>query len=119
MLNHVRHIFFIKRIGLILSCFFSCNLTAYPIDAVYTWVDGSDPEWAKIKNSYLEITQSEKLVLADSSCVSRFTDHQELRYSLRSLNKYAPFINHIYIVTMGQKPSWIRPHPKITFIDHK
>jgi hypothetical protein len=57
-------------------------------------------------------------LLFDSATNNRFADNQELRYSLRSILKYAPFVNHIYIITMNQKPAWLAPHPKITIIDH-
>ena len=33
---------------------------------------------------------------------NRFSDKDELKYSLRSLEKYAPWIRHVYIVTHGQ-----------------
>lgn len=50
--------------------------------------------------------------------VMRYVDHQELRYSLRSVEAYAPWVNHIYVITDEQKPSWMKSHPKITIIDH-
>ena len=33
---------------------------------------------------------------------SRFRDNDELRYSLRSVEQFAPWLRHIYIVTNGQ-----------------
>ena len=39
----------------------------------------------------------------------RYVDHQELRYSLRSVEAYAPWDNHIYVITDEEKPSWIVP----------
>lgn len=48
----------------------------------------------------------------------RYVDHQELRYSLRFVEAYAPWVNHIYVITDEQKPSWMKSHPKITIIDH-
>jgi len=91
----------------------------FPIDIVYLWVDGSDPNWLSIKNQYLEIGHQQTYV-ADEACASnRFYDHDELKYSLRSLLKFAPFFNHIYIVTMNQIPKWMIAHPKITIVDHQ
>jgi hypothetical protein len=49
----------------------------------------------------------------------RFRSRNELLYSLRSIYQFAPFVNHIYIVTFSQKPKWLKPHPKITIVDHK
>lgn len=46
---------------------------------------------------------------AHSSSVGyhRFRDNGELRYSLRALEKFAPWIRKIYIVTNGQVPRWL------------
>lgn len=45
---------------------------------------------------------------------------QELKYSLRSVSQYLPWINKIYIVIDNQVPSWLNTeHPKIKIIDHK
>lgn len=88
-----------------------------PIDVVYTWVNGQDPEWQKMRSlAWAKKTGEE---IRDVATANRFRDRDELRYSLRSLHQFAPFINHIYIVTAGQKPSWLKDDPKITIVDHK
>lgn len=38
---------------------------------------------------------------------SRFRDNDELRFSIRSVEQFAPWLRHIYIVTNGQVR---RPH---------
>lgn len=87
------------------------------IDMVYLWVDGSDQRWIAKKNLYLPKDRQLPLEIA-GDC--RFVEHDELKYSLRSLEKFAGWVNHIYIVTDGQVPTWLdRLHPKITIIDHK
>ncbi|KAE8875963.1 hypothetical protein PF005_g19249 [Phytophthora fragariae] len=43
----------------------------------------------------------------DSSSDNRFRDNEELRYSLRSLEKYAPWVRHIYVVTDGLILPWL------------
>jgi hypothetical protein len=91
----------------------------YPIDIVYLWVDGSDPNWLSIKNSYSKIHQKETVFVGDACIDSRFLDHEELKYSLRSLVKFAPFFGHIYIITMNQRPNWLLDHPQITIVDHQ
>ncbi|MBX9924358.1 MAG: stealth family protein [Rhabdochlamydiaceae bacterium] len=91
----------------------------YPVDIVYLWVDGNDPEWIGCKKHY---EQQEHMYIppAQEACQdNRFWDHEELRYSLRSLIKFAPFFNHIYIITMNQRPKWLLDHPQVTIIDHK
>lgn len=49
----------------------------------------------------------------------RFFDNEELRYSLRSLEQYAPWINHVYIVTDRQTPKWLNlNYDKVSIVDH-
>ena len=51
----------------------------------------------------------------------RFVSNDELKYSLRSVEKYAPWINKIYIVTDdNQVPKWLNlKHPKIKIVDSR
>uniref|UniRef100_A0A9J7Y5A8 N-acetylglucosamine-1-phosphotransferase subunits alpha/beta n=1 Tax=Cyprinus carpio carpio TaxID=630221 RepID=A0A9J7Y5A8_CYPCA len=51
---------------------------------------------------------------------SRFEDNEELRYSLRSIEKHAPWVRHIFIVTNGQIPSWLNlDNPRISVVTHQ
>jgi len=93
------------------------NEPSFVIDVVYTWVDGNDPEWQKMRAQAARYFQRNHA--ADGNAPCRFRDRNELKYSLRSVWKFAPFVNHIYIVTCGQIPKWFKPHPKITFVHHK
>ena len=46
--------------------------------------------------------------------------YQELRYSIRSLVKHAPWVRHIYIVTNGQIPYWLDlDNPRVTIVTHE
>lgn len=55
----------------------------------------------------------------DSVGDHRFVDNEELRYSLRSLERYAPWIHHVYIVTDRQVPKWLNTaYEKVTVVDH-
>ena len=49
----------------------------------------------------------------------RYVQHDELRYSLRSAFENVPWIRHIFIVTDGQRPVWLKDHPKISVVDHR
>lgn len=56
---------------------------------------------------------------SDGIHTSRYIDHQELRYSLRSVFKHAPWFHRIFIITNGQIPNWLDVrHPKIRIIKH-
>ncbi len=90
---------------------------ARKIDVVYTWCDGSDPEFQRIKQ---ETAKKENLqITVANSDKYRYQDNDELKYSLRSVEKYAPWVNHIYIVTNNQRPKWLKENDKITIVDHK
>ncbi|MDQ0096138.1 stealth family protein [Paeniglutamicibacter psychrophenolicus] len=92
---------------------------SFPVDAVYTWVDGEDPEWIDSKQrAEAEISGVE--YHGEANHVARFRSRDELKYSLRSLEMYAPWFRHIYIVTAGQVPEWLNTdHPKVKLIDHQ
>ncbi|MBX2956867.1 MAG: Stealth CR1 domain-containing protein [Cyclobacteriaceae bacterium] len=88
------------------------------IDLVYLWVDGSDENWQAKKNAALE--KIGKKLPASAARTTRWTNHDELLYSLRSAEKFAPWINHIFIVTDSQAPKWLNlENPKISIVDHK
>ena len=88
----------------------------FPIDLVYLWVDGNDPKWRAKRNRYMDVGGD----FAQQGLVEgRWAENDELRYSLRSIELYAPWINHIFIVTDGQTPSWLdTSNPRISIVDH-
>lgn len=86
-----------------------CGYTT-PIDAVYTWVNHADPDWQVLWMSTYP---------ADEFDPDRYTSNDELRYSLRSLNKYAPWINRIFVVSNCKQPGWLKDHPKIVWVNHE
>ncbi len=88
----------------------------FPVDLVYAWVDGADPAWLERRKPYLKA--QENSLVEDALC-GRYDNHDELKYSLRSVAAFAPWINHIYIVTDRQTPDFLNlSHPKISLVDH-
>lgn len=88
-----------------------------PVDAVYTWVDSADPSW-RTDYEHAKVNADSHLN-SSSTDPGRFVSHDELKFSLRSLELNLPWINHIYLVTAGHVPSWlVEEHPKITIVDH-
>lgn len=86
------------------------------IDIVYTWVNGSDPEWLAQKRQYANTSHAD----ANANGENRYREHDEFKYSLRSVEKHAPWVRNIYIVVAdGQKPSWLNEdHRKIHLVNH-
>ena len=78
------------------------------IDFVYTWVYEDD---AFLKD--LEKYSNE------SVCKACYRDNNELKYSIRSVEKYAPWYGTIYIVVRdGQQPKWIQENHRLKIIEH-
>lgn len=87
------------------------------IDIVYLWVNGNDPVWRAKKDAFLgkEKNQLDEQAINEA----RFTNNDELKYSLRSIEKNAPWIRNIYIVTDNQVPEWLdTTNPRIKIINH-
>ena len=88
------------------------------IDLVYLWVNGNDKEWREQRNYWAK--QCGLPVNEGDNQACRFIDNQELRYSLRSAEMFAPWINQIFIITSGQVPEWLDTnHPKIKIVTHE
>lgn len=88
----------------------------FPIDIVFTWVDDQDLKWQEKYSYYKRISQNHGQYATD---VARFSNHNELYYSLKSIKKNMGWVNNIYIVVDGQSPSWINEFSDVYIIDHK
>jgi hypothetical protein len=87
-----------------------------PIDVVYTWVDSADPQWEAARREWAS-RQTTRLDSSDND--QRYLDRDELRYSLRSLWLFAPFVRNIFIVTAGHCPRWLDvTHEKVHLVPH-
>ena len=92
---------------------------AFPIDVVYTWVDGADPEW-RLRRERAAAEARGIPFHPGATADARFADREELRYSLRSLEYFAPWVRNIYLVTDDQVPAWLdTDHPRIRLVDHR
>lgn len=85
------------------------------IDLVYLWVNGNDPKWQAKRDACIGRPTERQ-----ENCKGRYADSGELKYSLRSIEMYAPWIRKIFIVTDDQEPEWLNTeNPKIQVVDHK
>ena len=86
------------------------------IDIVIPWVNGSDLKWAK---RFAEAKMRTGHKMTPEFIAERYIQHNELKYELRSIEKFAPWINKIHIITDDQCPYWLNTsHPKIHLVDH-
>ena len=86
------------------------------VDIVYLWCNDADAEWSAKRKKYMRQNVYDKQAV----CKGRFVQNDELKYSLRSVAKYMPWVNHIYIVNDSQVPAWLNlKNPKITMVKHE
>lgn len=88
------------------------------VDAVITWVDGSDSTWRKKRAAFSGQEYIDE-DLKTSNVEGRYRDNGELRYLLRSLDRFWPFDGNIFLVTDGQRPDFLSNDSRIKVIDHK
>ena len=116
---------------------FSYRNCAEPVDVVYTWVNGSDPVWFREMMRYRDLEAAAAAGVIggaqapatadaaanssshDASGANRYRDNDELRFSFRSVEKYAPWVRRIFLVTNGQVPAWLNiEHPRVSVVTH-
>lgn len=100
----------------------------FEVDAVITWVNGSDPALALNRDYHL--AQANALALAGTTAPlhdngtnpHRWLCSDELNYCVRSIANNAPWVRRIWIVTDNQIPQITQLPPefaaKISIVDH-
>lgn len=84
----------------------------FDIDIVFSWVDGSDPEFRARRAGML----AQVVVGEGDDADARIRQIDELRYALRSVRKNAPWIRRIFIATDSQVPDWLADDPQVTVV---
>lgn len=109
----------------------------FPVDAVISWVDDSDPAWRHRRslaragvapdhdhNVDHNVDHNADHNARPHSPIDdgdhRYRNRDELRYCLRSIAMYAPWIRHIFLVTDRQTPTWLdTTKPGLTVVSHE
>ena len=94
----------------------------YPIDAVITWVDGTDSKFLKKKQKF-----SKGKNIPEANIASRYNQVGEIDFVIKSILKNVTFIRKIFIVTDNQIPkvlvdsqNWLPEYQnKLQLVDHK
>lgn len=81
------------------------------IDMVFTYCDGTDPKFIEEKKQFFK--EKDKV----NNKPVRYININEITYSVRSVLKFMPWINMIYIITNKQIPP-VELNPKVKIIDH-
>lgn len=81
----------------------------FPIDMVFSWVDGTDKEWQRARARRM----AAYVVGEGDDAEARYRQIDELRYALRSVHTYLPWVRTIYIATDSKPPAWLLDHPRV------
>lgn len=84
----------------------------FDIDMVFSWVDGNDPEFRARRAAQM----SQAVVGEGDDAEARIRQIDELKYALRSVNMFAPWVRRIFIATDSAPPPWLAEHPMITVV---
>jgi len=91
-----------------------------PIDAVISWVDGSDERHILKVANYVK----DQKIVTSKEFRTRFDQVEEIKFTVDAILKYAPFIRNIFIVTDDQIPSFLKEestkqhYKKVAIVDH-
>ncbi|MFN3866866.1 MAG: stealth conserved region 3 domain-containing protein [Demequina sp.] len=97
------------------------NSVDFPIDAVFTWVDDTDPAWRAKRDLHRAQTGS---VTArpgsDGSADDRFINRDEIYYSVAAARQNLPWLRRIIVVSDGQRHARIEADfPDVEFVNHR
>jgi hypothetical protein len=97
--------------------------TGDPVDVVIAWVDGSDPKHRAKRKRYLADPGGNAKPERVATDERRFSDNDEIRFCLRSVYNYAPWVRMIWLVTDDQVPAAIdrrrAERANIRIVDHR
>lgn len=84
----------------------------FEIDLVFSWVDGSSKAFqakrAKLMQTYV--------VGEGDDSAARYRQINELKYALRSVHMYAPWVRRIFVATDSDRPDWLADDDRVTFV---
>jgi len=82
------------------------------IDLVFSWVDGSSSEFQRQRAAQM----AGYVVGEGDESAARYRHVDELRYALRSVHMYAPWVRRIFIATDSPRPAWLTDDPRVTLV---
>lgn len=84
----------------------------FPIDMVFSWVDGSSENYRSARSLH-----QENVLLGEGDAhEARYRQIDELKYALRSIHLFAPWIRKIFIATDSAPPPWLKDHPRVSLV---
>jgi hypothetical protein len=97
--------------------------TGDAIDVVIAWVDGLDRKHRAERKRYLADPGGDAKPERTVNQARRFSDNDEIRFCLRSIYNYAPWVRRVWLVTDDQVPAAIdrqkAEQHNIRIVDHR
>jgi len=84
----------------------------FDIDMVFSWVDGSSDEFVRERAKRMQ----SYIVGEGDDSEARYRQIDELKYALRSVHLFAPWVRRIFIATDSPAPAWLAKHPKVAIV---
>ena len=85
------------------------------IDFVIFWVDDTDPAW---RAEWLAARR--QAGLGDDASAIRARCWHNLHYWFRGVERFAPWVRRVHLVTWGHLPGWLAAdHPKLHVVNHR
>ncbi|MDN3493429.1 stealth family protein [Winogradskyella bathintestinalis] len=96
------------------------NAELHTIDAVILWVDGNDENHQAKMLPYLK----DKTKINSEKFKTRFNQVNEIKFTIDSILKFAPYVDNIHIITDNQTPDFLKnkqqdSYNKVSIVDHK
>jgi hypothetical protein len=85
---------------------------SFDIDMVFSWVDGTSPEYIAARRA----RQAGTVLGEGDDHEARYRQINELKYALRSVYMFAPWVRRIFIATDSPAPEWLADHPSVTIV---
>lgn len=87
------------------------------VDLVYTWCDAADAAWRAKKEATARACGLDASSRGNATC--RFEGNDEIRYALRSAEKYVPWVRKVHLVIDDDitPPAWLKlDHPRLNVV---
>ncbi|NIJ03872.1 stealth conserved region 3 domain-containing protein [Frigoribacterium faeni] len=84
----------------------------FDVDIVFSWVDGNSVEYQRARAA----RAANHVVGEGDDAPARFRQIDELKYALRSVYMFAPWVRNIYIATDSPVPEWLGDHPRVRVV---
>lgn len=92
------------------------------IDIVIPWVDGNDPEWRAAFSAARNEASEENVVATggnENASEIRYRDWGTLPYLFRGVERFAPWVRRVHLITWGHLPEWLdTSNPRLNIVRH-